>query len=138
MLFIYEALAAYQLPLHAGDDRYDFSSPQRVARVARAFPGLMLIAAHLGGWSQWEDSARLLPGCGNVLVNTSSSFCRLPPARAKAIIRAFGAGRVLFGTDFAMWDAAEELRMLRGLGLAEEELELILWKNAEKLFFKGI
>ena len=137
VFFIYEALAAYRLPLllHAGDSRYDFSSPQRVANVAKAFPGLTLVAAHLGGWSEWEESARLLPGCGNVLVDTSSSLYSLAPERARQVIRAFGAERVLFGTDYPMWDATDELRMLRGLGLTEEELELILWKNAEALFF---
>ena len=134
---LYEALAAYKLPLllHAGDRRYDFSSPRRVANIARAFPGLPIVAAHLGGWSDWEESVRLLPNCGNVYVDTSSSLYELTPARAKEIIRAFGAERVLFGTDFPMWDAADELRMLRGLGLAREELELILHTNAENLFF---
>jgi len=134
---LYEALAAYQLPLllHAGDRRYDFSSPQRIANIARAFPGLAIVAAHLGGWSDWEESARRLPSFNNVCVDTSSSLYELTPARAREIIRAFGAERVLFGTDFPMWDAADELRVLRGLGLAREELELILHANAEKIFF---
>ena len=135
--FLYEALAACRLPLlvHAGDSRYDFSSPRRVANVARAFPGLTLIAAHMGGWSEWEESARLLPRCGNVYVDTSSSLYSLTPERAREIVRAFGARRVLFGTDYPMWDARDELRMLRALGLTEGELALILHKNAEKLFF---
>ena len=136
VFFIYEALAARRLPLllHAGDSRFDFSSPARVANVARAFPDMTLIAAHLGGWSQWEDSARLLPDC-DILVDTSSSLYGLPPARAREIIRAFGAERVLFGTDFPMWDAAGELRRLRSLELEEEEMELILWRNAAGIFF---
>ncbi|MDR2686807.1 MAG: amidohydrolase family protein [Oscillospiraceae bacterium] len=139
VFFLYEALAARGLPLllHAGDSRYDFSSPARVANVARAFPGLTLVAAHLGGWSQWEDGARLLPGLDNVLVDTSSSLYSLPPARAREIIRAFGAQRVLFGTDFPMWDAAEELRLLRALELTPEEMEGILWGNAAGVFFRG-
>jgi predicted TIM-barrel fold metal-dependent hydrolase len=62
-------------------------------------------------------------------------LARLAPARAGEIIRAFGAERVLFGTDFPMWDAADELRLLNGLGLAQEEMELILWRNAAGVFF---
>ena len=137
VFFLYEALAAARLPLllHAGDSRYGFSSPARVANAAKAFPGLTLVAAHLGGWSQWEESARLLPGLDNVFVDTSSSLYSLAPARAKEIIRAFGAERVLFGTDFPMWDAADELRLLRGLGLHGDELERILRRNAVGLFF---
>ena len=139
VFFLYEALAAYHLPLllHAGDSRFDYSAPARVANVAKAFPDLTIVAAHLGGWSQWEDSARLLPALSNVLVDTSSSLYSLTPARAREIIRAFGAQRVLFGTDFPMWDAAEELRLLRGLGLDDAELEMILWRNAAGLFFGG-
>ena len=137
VFFLYEALAQARFPLllHAGDKRHGFSSPQKVAGAAKAFPGLTIVAAHLGGWSQWEDGARLLPGCGNVFVDTSSSLYSLAPGQALEIIRAFGAERVLFGTDYPMWDAQDELRMLRGLGLTAQELDLILHKNAEKLFF---
>ena len=137
VFFLYEALAARGLPLllHAGDSRYDFSSPQRIANTAKAFPSLTIVAAHLGGWSEWESSARLLPGCGNVYVDSSSSLYGLTQEQAREIIWAFGANRVLFGTDYPMWDAADELRRLRGLGLEEDELQLILYKNAQRLFF---
>jgi predicted TIM-barrel fold metal-dependent hydrolase len=140
VFFIYEALAACGLPLllHAGDSRYDYSTPARVAAVARAFPGLTIIAAHLGGWSQWDAAVPLLSECANVCVDTCSSLYCLPPARARGLIRAFGAKRVLFGTDFPMWDAADEIRRLMALGLTEDELEQIFWKNAERLFFSGI
>ena len=136
--FLYEALSASGLPLllHTGDSRFDYSSPRRAANVAKAFPDLTLVAAHLGGWSEWED-ARLLWNFGNVYVDTCSSLYRHTPAQARETVRAFGAGRVLFGTDFPMWDAADELRMLRALALTPEEMERILWKNAAELFFGG-
>jgi len=139
VFFLYRALSerGLALLLHAGDHRHGFSSPARVASAARAFPALTLVAAHLGGWSEWEEGARLLPAHRNVYVDTSSSLYGLAPERAREVIRAFGAERVLFGTDYPMWDASEELRGLRALGLTEAELELILHKNAEALFFKG-
>lgn len=45
---------------------------------------------------------------------------------------------MLFGTDFPMWDASEELSRLYSLGLDGGELELILYKNASRLFGLGL
>ena len=39
--------------------------------------------------------------------------------------------RVLFGTDFPMWDPGKELHSVRGLGLRPEELDKVLYKNAQ-------
>ena len=52
-------------------------------------------------------------------------------------IRFFGADRVLFGTDFPMWDPGKELIHIRNLGLTEDELEKVLHKNAEEVLGLG-
>jgi uncharacterized protein len=49
------------------------------------------------------------------------------------MIKAHGADKVLFGTDYPMWSHEEELERFYSLGLTDEERELILWKNAAKL-----
>ena len=120
--------------LHCGDARYDFSSPSRIARVLKSFPRLTVLGAHLGGWSQWEEALRLLPAYENFYVDTCSSLYALSPTRAKEIIRAYGAHRVLFGTDYPMWDIADELSRLHALELEREEEENILFCNACRLF----
>ena len=50
------------------------------------------------------------------------------------IIRTYGAERVLYGTDFPMWPMEKEIQRFFDLALTKEEQELILHKNAEKLF----
>ena len=67
------------------------------------------------------------------MVDTSSSFYWLKPERALEIIRAFGADRVLFGTDYPMWNPAEELERFHRLLLTDEEEEKILCLNAGTL-----
>lgn len=53
---IYRA-ASGKLPIlfHTGDSRFNFSSPGRMAKVAEEFPDLICIAAHFGGWSEWNQ-----------------------------------------------------------------------------------
>jgi predicted TIM-barrel fold metal-dependent hydrolase len=58
VFFLYEALSERKLTLliHAGDTRYKYSNPERIAHVLQAFPQLTVVAAHFGGWSEWDDS----------------------------------------------------------------------------------
>lgn len=97
------------------------------------FPNLKVIGAHFGGWSEWEDAEDCLAGRDNLWVDTSSSLYAMEPERAKALIEHFGADKVLFGTDYPMWEASEELKRFNRIPLSEEEREMILHENAEKL-----
>lgn len=119
--------------IHMGDYRYDFSKPSRLARVMEKFPKLKVIGAHFGGWSEWDDAEDCLAGRDNLWVDTSSSLYAMPPERAKELIDHFGTDKVLFGTDYPMWDAAGELERFDRIPLSEEEREMILHGNAEKL-----
>ena len=132
---IYEQCEEKGLPvlLHAGDNRYDYSNPKRLEQVLKRFPHLTVIGAHLGGWSVWEEAADRLPPYANFHVDCSSSLYALTPERARSIIRAYGAERVLFGTDYPMWPVGAELSRLRALGLSEQEMEAITHRNAQKL-----
>jgi predicted TIM-barrel fold metal-dependent hydrolase len=135
---IYEqAEGRFPILFHAGDIRHDFSQPARIANVMRDFPHLNVIAAHFGGWSDWDSGERFLVGHDRLMVDTSSSLYALPPATALRLIRAFGSENVLFGSDFPMWDASDELDMLFRLGLTANELDAILYKNAAYLFFNN-
>ena len=133
---IYELCEAAGLPvlLHTGDHRYDYSNPNRVANVLRRFPGLTLIGAHLGGWSVWDDAVRRLPEFPNFKVDSSSCSPWLTPEQMREIIRAYGAARVLFGTDYPMWRQAEEIEALLRLELADDEYRRIFWDNAAEMF----
>ncbi len=130
---LYKAMEG-RLPLliHAGDRRYDYSHPRRIANILNRFPKLDVIAAHFGGWSQWDEAQAYLKG-KRVWVDTSSSLYEISPERAKELVDDFGEDFVLFGTDYPMWKVNEELERLGKLGLSESQLEKILHLNVERL-----
>ena len=132
---IYEAAVSENLPIlfHTGDTRYSFSNPARLAKILKLFPRLTAIGAHFGGWSEWGD-VDCLGGFENFYVDTSSSLYTLAPNRANALIELFGKERVMFGTDYPMWDADGELGLLEGLGLGDEVKEFVFYRNAERVF----
>ena len=124
-----------KLPIlfHAGDFRYGYSSPERIAKVAKDHPKQIVIAAHFGGYSEWEKVEDVYKGLDNVYFDTSSSLPFLDKERAVYLIRKLGAEKFLFGTDYPMWSPLKELDRFLSLPLNESERENILGKNAENL-----
>ncbi|MEI5604451.1 amidohydrolase family protein, partial [Streptomyces brasiliscabiei] len=53
---------------------------------------------------------------------------------ARELICAYGAERVLFGTDYPMWNPAQELERFLALRLPQRDEENILYNNAARLF----
>ena len=117
---------------HTGDNRFDYSNPGRLKRVLDAFPRLTVVGAHFGGWSVWQEALVAFKS-RDLFVDCSSSFYALSHAEARALIRGYGAQRVLFGSDYPMWDPGEELDTLGQLGLTACEMDWILHENAERL-----
>ena len=93
------------------------------------------IAAHMGGYLQWDEVERHLIG-RDLFLDTSYSFGYLGEERMTALIRAHGAGRILFGSDSPWTEQAAALSALQSLHLAEEELNAISSLNAERLLAK--
>lgn len=129
------AAIAGRLPVlvHTGDPRYDFSGPHRMRRVLDAFPELVCICAHFGGWSEWDEAEEMLADCDNAYVDTSSSLYAMTPEKVRRLIRRYSPRRVLFGSDYPMWVPSSELDRVKELGLKDPELEMILGDNAERL-----
>jgi len=133
---IYEAALERNLcfVFHAGDERKPYSHPARIADVARRYPGLSLVAAHMGGYTQWDIAFDLLAPYRNVSVDTSSTMSFVEPDQMVRLIRSFGADRVLFGSDYPMWNPCDELASLLALPLEAVEQQAILYGNAARLF----
>ncbi|MDR3238940.1 MAG: amidohydrolase family protein [Clostridiales bacterium] len=130
MFELYEMLQG-KLPLllHCGDYRYSYSHPSRLARVLDNFPKLTVIAAHFGGWSIYDLALEYLKD-RKCYLDISSSIMYLGRRRSEELIRLYGAERMLYGTDYPMWDPVEELRRFDSLHLTNQEKELILYQNA--------
>lgn len=131
---IYDEIAKHRLPVlfHAGDYRYDYSGPARIAHVKEKHPDLIVIAAHFGGYTEWDESINHLVG-KDVYFDTSSSFWKLPADKARMMIEKHGYEKFLFGSDFPMWDHAGELKRLKALQLPAEWEQAILFGNGDKL-----
>jgi predicted TIM-barrel fold metal-dependent hydrolase len=149
---IYEACAARGLPIlmHMGDPRFDYSHPDRLYRVLKDFPDLTVVGAHMGGWANWDYACERLAGFDRLYVDTSSSLATpekeygiephvtsLSAEHAATLIRAWGADKVLYGTDYPMWSLDTDLEAFLALGLTEAENRMILSENAKRVFRIG-
>ena len=117
---------------HIGDKRKDFSNPQRLKNVMKRFPKLKPIAAHLGGYSVWLEALEILKD-ENVWVDTCSSFNFLDDSTIIKLINTYGIEKVLFATDYPMWDFNKEYERLMSLNLKNSDLEKIFSKNIKSL-----
>ena len=134
LMRLYEIIEG-RLPIviHTGDYRYDYSHPRRLKRILHTFPKLVVDAAHFGGWSVFDYALEYLED-ENCYVDTSSALEFLGPRRTVELARAYGIERVMFGSDFPMWDHAEELERFLSLRLTEDERERIFHGTFEALF----
>ena len=139
--------------IHAGIDvgflDLTYSSVEKIARAVDAVPTGRYILAHMGGWRQWEEATRLFAGRENVWIDTSFSLGDMVPVSdgfyethslerlsVEQFLRmkeAFGADRLLFGTDSPWEKQAAEVARIRALPIPEQEKAAILSGNAEKL-----
>ena len=133
---MYRAIADRGLPIlfHTGDDRTTYSAPHRLRNIADRFPDLVCIGAHFGGYHAWPEAVEYLKPCKNVYFDTSSSLPFLSRGQAETMLRDFGVERFLWGSDFPMWDHAEELERFLSLRLTEDERERIFHGTFEALF----
>ena len=126
--------AGNKLPilLHVGDDRYEYSKPHRVAKMAKKYPNVNFIAAHFGGYRCWEQVNEYV-GLDNVYFDTCSSLMFISPEIAKEIIDLLGVEKFFFGTDFPMWEAVQEFERFNKIPLTDKERKMIFSENIKKL-----
>lgn len=134
---IYAKAQADGIPvyLHAGDDRYANTNPKQLINIYRKFPYLTVIAAHIGGYSVWDEAEKILADTDFYYDTSSSLFC-LSPQRATELIRTLGVDKVFFGTDFPMWDLPSEWNRFSALELTDDEFDKIVHLNAEAFLRK--
>jgi predicted TIM-barrel fold metal-dependent hydrolase len=133
MMKIYAMLEG-RLPVvfHCGDYRYPFSHPARLAKVLDSFPKLTVVAAHFGGWSMFDLALDYFRS-RSCYLDLSSSIPFLGLRRSSELIGIYGAERILFGSDYPMWDPAACLAEFQKLELSDTQKELILCGNAKRL-----
>ena len=136
-LFPLYAMAEGKLPIifHTGDPRYDFSHPARLRRVLDRFPELEVIAAHFGGYSMQDTAYKYLKDT-KCYFDISSSLMFMKQGEAEHYINAYGAERMLYGTDFPLWDPVVEVKRFLELQLNASQFDKISHQNALRILKK--
>src|SRR2546429_507984 len=110
------------------------SDAAELCHLAARHPTVHFILAHIGGGGDWLHSLAVLPRHWNVLVDLSGSG--VDGGMLEACLEAVGVERLLWGTDVTMETGWAKLRYLERL-LPAEQLELVRWKNAARIFPRG-
>lgn len=121
-------------------------TPEKARSALRQVGPVKLVLAHMGGWRCWEQVQELLADT-SALLDTSFSLGSLTPRDEAlpldrqmlsdeafvSLVRAFGAGRILFGSDCPWGSPQNDLQHIRRLPLTDEEKAAILGSNAKRL-----
>jgi len=110
------------------------SDATELCTLARRHPEVAFILAHLGGGGDWLHSLHAVREVPNVYVDLSGSG--VDGGMLEACLESVGVGRLLWGTDLTMDTGWAKLRYLETL-LSGEELALVSWKNAARIFPPG-
>ena len=105
-----------------------------LCRLAARHPGVSFILAHIGGGGDWLHSLRILRDHPNVNVDLSGSG--VDGGMLESCIHAVGVERLLWGADATLCTGWAKLRYLEKL-LSQQEMELIRWRNAARIFPPG-
>lgn len=107
-------------------------TPDRLLKVVKEFPGAKIAAAHMGGYSYWDEVERKLVG-EDVYFDTSYSIGWMDSAQLKRILRNHDNKKILFATDSPWTNQHQEILKIKELGLDTNFEESILGKNAAML-----
>lgn len=122
---------------HAGFDPLspDFihCKPKESASVAKKFPDLKFVFAHLGGMNLFNDVYEYLAGLDNVWLDTAFLAERIDDKLLTSIIKKHTARRVLLASDLPWQKTSDAIKQIEGLDLSYDEKEWIFSKSAQRL-----
>lgn len=136
---LFEAMSGrFCLCLHIGsrkDSATAPSTPRQLKAVARAFPGLHIIGAHLGGFHMWQDVLETFAhSCpDNLWFDTSNVSAHADRGLLKELLRTLPGDRLCFGTDWPFFRIGGEIaRLKQRAGLSDSQFDALA-SNAEPL-----
>lgn len=108
-------------------------TPEAAGRLARKYPDLRFVFAHLGGMYCFDDTEKYLVGLRNVWLDTAFLAGRISDEQLMRVIRNHGSDRILLGSDMPWQRTSAVIEMIKNLPLTEKEKEQIFHENAENL-----
>ena len=106
-----------------------------LGRLASRHPATNFILAHIGGGGDYAHTYRAVRDLPNVFLDTSGSGT--DRGMLDDALAAVGAARIVWGCDVTMCTGLAKLRALEVIGLPADELAMIRWKNAARIFPPG-
>jgi predicted TIM-barrel fold metal-dependent hydrolase len=110
------------------------SDASELCTLARRHPDVAFILAHIGGGGDWLHSLHASADVPNVYVDLSGSG--VDGGMLEACIESVGVNRLLWGSDITMDTAWAKLRYLETF-LSKDDMALVRWKNAARIFPPG-
>lgn len=94
--------------------------------------GSNIIAAHMGGWREWDGVEKYLVGTP-IKLDTAYVSNDLPKEQFERIVRTHGADKILYATD-SPWERPDMVvEYINSTALSEGEKSMIFSENAKKL-----
>ena len=138
---------------HAGDD-IGFPgqvncSPKMIRNALNKVGNVTFIAAHMGGWKNWESVAENLVDKNNVYLDTAISLGTICPLKEDSysqkelqlldieqfsdMVKIFSSERILFGTDSPWTDQLTSKKIIESAPISKIDKQNILQNNAKIL-----
>lgn len=111
------------------------SDAVELGRLAARHPRASFILAHIGGGGDWAHTMPAVEDLPNVYLDLSGSG--IDRGMLDAAYAAVGAGRLLWGCDLTMETGLAKLRALGVMGLPDDEMACVRWRNAARIFPPG-
>ena len=137
--------------MHSGADigfpGVEKCSPAMLRDALKQSGPVTLVAAHMGGWRNWQEVPEYLLDTG-IYLDTAFTLGSISPiddhyapeelsmlndVQFCELVRIFGVNRILFGTDSPWDDMKESVERIRALPLTEAEKAAIFSGNALRL-----
>jgi len=134
---VYALAERYGVPVlfHSGWDNSHFTAPEIIREAAESHREIKLVCCHCC-YPRLADCFDILKECGNVYFDLSSiadgNNINFIPILERAIHSM--PERFVFGSDYGCCDQEEHLRFFRRLNISEHEAQLVLSRNAKKLY----
>ena len=123
-------------------------SPSMIKNVVAKIGDFKFVAAHMGGWRNWDEALNTLADT-SVMIDTAFSTGMITPRgdcrwnekdlrmldgdQFLSFVNAFGADRIIFGTDSPWSDQATSKKFIEQLPLTDDDRSKILGDNAAQL-----
>ena len=119
----------------------EFNDPKYIVQIAEQYPSMKTVIAHFF-WPEVEYCHDVTHGCPNIYYDTSgladeevvaaTGLSRIQAILVKTLQE--DPKRVVFGSDYAMCDRRDHIKMIEELPVTEDVRQGVFWRNAAELF----